>query len=154
MPKVLVGGNAKQPAPGFEAGCKLKVGNIGAAVGAAQPVLFLGKIVMANAGTMQLAQRRLGGTEIGDIAVRLGEMERHTVDEPAHQRLPASPQQLRPDVQVARQRQCSALACEQMTRQEIGPPRYLVEPTQHRIDIAVAIMKAATLDGGKHVPFQ
>ncbi len=111
VPKILVGGDAKQPAPGFEAGRELKVGDIGVAVTAAQPVLFLGKIVVANAGAMQLAQRGLGGTEIGDIAVRLGEMERYTVDEAAHQRLPAGPQQLRPDVQVARQRQGVALAC-------------------------------------------
>src|ERR1700754_771118 len=154
MPKILIGGDAKQPAAGFEAGRKLEVGNIGASVAAAQPVLFLGKIVMANARAMQPAQRRFGGTEIGDIAVRLGQMERHAVDEAAHECLPAGPQQLRPGVQVACQRQRAALACEQMTGKEIGPPRHLVEPAQYRIDFPILAVKPPTLDGGKHVALQ
>ena len=136
MPQILVGRDAEQLAARLEAGRELEVGEIGAAVAAAQPVLLLGEIVVADAGAMQLAQRLLGGTEIGDVAVRLGQMQRHAVDEAAHQRLLAGPQQFRPDVQVARQRQRAAFASEQMTRRHVGPPRHLVEPAQHRVDLA------------------
>ena len=47
-----------------------------------------------------LSQRLLGGAEIGDVAVRLCQMQRHAVDEAAHQRAPAGPQQFRPDIEV------------------------------------------------------
>ncbi len=77
-----------------EAGGELEVGHIGAAVAADQPVLLLGEVVMADARAVQLAQRQLGGAEIGEVAMRLGEMQRDAVDEAAHQRLPAGPQQL------------------------------------------------------------
>ena len=69
MPQILVGRDAEQPAAGLEAGRELEIGEIGAAVAAAQPVLLLGEIVMADAGAMQLSQRLLGGAEIGDVAV-------------------------------------------------------------------------------------
>ena len=91
MPEILIGGDPKQPAPCLEAGRELKVGDIGPPVVAAQPVLFLGEVVVADAGAMQLAQRELGGTEIGDVTDRLGLMQRDAVDEAAHQRSPAGP---------------------------------------------------------------
>ena len=46
---------------------------------------------MADACAMQLAQGELGGAEIGEVAMGLGQMQRDTVDEAAHQRLPAGP---------------------------------------------------------------
>ena len=91
MPEILVGRDTEQPAAGAEAGRKLKVGEIGPAVDAAQPVLLLGEIVMADAGAMQLAQRLLGGTEIGGIAKWFCQMQRHAIDKSTHQRLPAGP---------------------------------------------------------------
>ena len=65
MPQILISRDAEQPAARLEAGRELEVGEIGAAVAAAQPVLLLGEIVVADAGAMQLAQRLLGGAEIG-----------------------------------------------------------------------------------------
>ena len=91
MPQILVGRDPEQPAAGLEAGGQLKIGNIGPAVAATEPVLLLGKIVMANAGAVQLAQGELGGAEIGEVAMGLCQMQRDPVDEAAHQRLPAGP---------------------------------------------------------------
>ena len=91
MPEIFVSRNAERPAARREAGRELKVGEIGAAVAAAQPVLLLGEIVMADAGAMQLAQRLLGGTEIGGIAKWFCQMQRHAIDKSTHQRLPAGP---------------------------------------------------------------
>ncbi len=91
MPQILVGGDAEQPASRPEAGGELEIRQIGPAVAAAQPVLFLGEIVVADAGAVQLAQRLLGGAEIGDVADGLGEVQRNAVDEAAHQRLPTGP---------------------------------------------------------------
>src|SRR5438034_125395 len=81
MPEILVSRGAEQPAARPEAGRELKVGEIGAAVAATQPILLLGEIVMADAGAMQLAQRLLGGTEIGGIAKRFCQMQRYAIDE-------------------------------------------------------------------------
>ncbi len=60
MTDVFVGQDAKQPAAARETGGQLEIGDIGAAIGAAQPVLLLGEIVVADAGPMHPAQRRLG----------------------------------------------------------------------------------------------
>src|ERR1700738_1250814 len=98
MPEILVGRDTKQPAARREAGRELKIRDIGPAIAAAQPVLLLGEIVMADAGAMQSAQRLLGGAEIGDVAERFCQMQRPPVDESAHQRLPAGPQKFRPDM--------------------------------------------------------
>src|SRR4029077_11243415 len=93
----------EQPAPRLEAGSELEIGEIGPAVSADQPILLLGEIVMANARAMQLAQRQLCRTEISDIVKRLCLVQGYSVDETAHQRQAAGPQQFRPDTQVARQ---------------------------------------------------
>ena len=61
MPQILIGRDTEQPAAALEAGGELEIGEIGAAVAAAQPVLLLGQIVVTDAGTMQFSQRRLGG---------------------------------------------------------------------------------------------
>ena len=136
MPQILIGRDPEQLAARLEAGRELEIRDIGAAVAAAQPVLFLGEIVVADAGAMHSSQRLLGGAKIGGIAVRLGQLQRHAIDEAAHQRLPAGPQQFRPDIEVARQRQRAGLAAEQMTRRQVGPPRHLIEPAQHGVDFA------------------
>ena len=154
MPQVLIGRDPEQPAAGLEAGGQLKIGNIGPAVAAAEPVLLLGKIVMANAGAVQLAQGELGGAEIGEVAMGFCQMQRDAVDETAHQRLPAGPQQLRPDVEIARQRQRVALAGEQMAGERIGPGRHLIEPAQHRVDLAGIVAETAAFDGREHVALQ
>ena len=91
MPQILIGRDPEQPAARLETGGQLKIGDIGAAVAATQPVLLLGKIIMADAGAMQLAQRELGGAEIGEVAMRLCQMQRDAVDEAAHQRSSAGP---------------------------------------------------------------
>ena len=63
--QILVGRDAEQPARGGgTARGELEIGEIGAAVGAAQPVLLLGEVVVADAGAMELAQRRLGRAEV------------------------------------------------------------------------------------------
>ncbi len=97
MPKVLVRRDPEQPAARAEAGRELEVGHIGAAVAAHEPVLLLGKIIVTDARAMQLPQRLLGGSEIGGIVKRLGQVQRHPVDKSAHQRLPAGPQQFGSD---------------------------------------------------------
>ncbi len=103
---------------------------------------------------MQLAQRLLGRPEIADVAERLCQMQRHPVDEAAHQRLPAGPQQFGADTQIARQRQRAALAGEQMARRQVGPPRHLIDPAQYRIDVAICRSEAAALDRGEHVALE
>src|SRR5260370_34195750 len=120
MPEVLVSRDAEQPAATPKAGRELKVGQISAAVAAAQPVLLLGKIVVADAGAMQLAQRLFGGTEIADVSIRFCQMQRHPVDETADQRLAAGPQQFLPDMQIVRLCQRTALPREQRARREVG----------------------------------
>ena len=69
-----------------KAGGELEIGQIGAAA-AVEPVLLLGEVVVAYAGAMQRAQRRLGGAKISGVAMRLGDMQRHAIDPAAHQRL-------------------------------------------------------------------
>src|ERR1700744_1909610 len=136
MPQILIGRDAEQPGPALEAGGQLEIGDISATAMAAQPVLLLGKIVMADAGAMQLAQRLLGGTEIGDVADRFSQMQRYAIDEAADQRAPAGPQQIGTDMKIARKRQRAAFSREQMARQDERPPGYLIEPAQHGINLA------------------
>ncbi len=91
MPQILIGRDPEQFCARLEAGRELEVRDIGTAIGAAQPVLFLGEIVVANSGAMHFAQRLLGRAKIGDIAMRLGHLQRHAIDKTAHQRLFAGP---------------------------------------------------------------
>ncbi len=92
MPQVLIGQNAKQPPAPRKAEGELEIGQIAAPIGAAQPVLFLGQIVVADPGAVQPPQHGLGGAEIGVVAVRLGDMQRDAVNPAAHQLLPAAEQ--------------------------------------------------------------
>src|SRR4051794_1720557 len=157
MPEILVSRNPEQPAARFEAGGELEICQVGLAIAAAQPILFFCKIVMADAGAVQRAQRLLGGTEIADIAQWLCQMQRYAIDKAAHQRLAPRPQQFRPDIQVPRLCKGTTLAFEQMARRDKGPPRYVIEAPQYGIDLVnprLIAAKAATLDRGKHVPLQ
>ena len=154
MSEVFVSRDPEQPAARAKAGRELEVGEIGAAVATDEPVLLLGKIIVADPGAVQLAQCLLGGSEIVDIVKRLCQMQCHPVDESAHQRLPAGPQQFGSDTQVARQDKRVAFAPEQMACQKVGPPRNLIDPTQYRIDVAVRRSKAAALDRGEHVALE
>ena len=153
MPQILVARDAEQHAVAAEARGELEIGEISAAA-AVEPVLLLGEIVVANSGTMQRAQRRLGGTKIAGIAMRLGDMQRHAVDPAAHQRLASGKQQRRRDAELTRRGERATLAPEQQDRQTAAPPRHLIEPAQHRIDFAVVGAEAATLDGRKHVALE
>src|SRR5215470_12882218 len=96
---------------------------------------------------MQPAQRRLGRAEVGDIAIWLGQMQRDTIDEAAHQRAPSGPEQFGPDVEALRARQRLPLAREEMARRPKRPPRHLVEPAQHGVDLAAVATEATALDG-------
>ena len=50
---------------------------------------------MADAGAMKLAERGLGRAEIGEVALRLCDVQRHSVDEAAHKQVPPGIEQLR-----------------------------------------------------------
>src|SRR5262249_61492370 len=112
MPEILVCENAKEAPTACEADGELEIGEIGAAIAASQPVLLLGKIVVANPGPVQLAQRGPGGTEIGAVTKRLGNLQGDPVDPPTHQHAPSGKQQGRPDPEGARNRQPPALSPE------------------------------------------
>src|SRR6516225_6250927 len=55
VPQVLVSRDAEKPGAAREASGKLEIGEIGAPVAPAQPVLLLGEVVVADAGAMELA---------------------------------------------------------------------------------------------------
>src|SRR5260370_26182631 len=133
MPQILIARDAEQYAVAAEAGGELKIGQI-CATAAIEPVLLLGEVVVAYAGAMQRAKRRLGGTKIAGVAERLGDMERHAIDPAAHQRPAPGEQQRRCDAELARGGERAALAPEQQDRQTAAPPRHLIEPAQPRID--------------------
>src|SRR6187401_1010736 len=112
MPQILVGKDAEQTATAGKTAGELEIREIAAPVHAAQPVLLLGEVVMADAGAMQPPQYGLGGTEIGAVALRLGDMQRHAVDPAAHQLLASAEQQRWRDLQRAGPLERAALARE------------------------------------------
>ena len=135
--QILVGRDAEQPATAREAGGQLEIGEIGVAVASAQPVLLLGEIVVADAGAMQLAQRRLGRAEDSRArraAWRCGAATPSIQPRTSARR--AANKQRRRDAELARDRERAALAPEQMARQREAPPRHLIDPAQHRLDLA------------------
>src|SRR5580658_3758290 len=71
MPQILVTREAKEPPTAAETRGKLKVSDVGAAV-RIKPILFLGEIVVGNAGVMERSQCCLGGAEVADIAMWFG----------------------------------------------------------------------------------
>src|ERR1700740_3365561 len=154
MPQVLVGGDAEQLAACGEAGGKLKVRQIGASVAAAQPVLLLGEIVVAYPGAMQAAQRLLGRAEIGDVAMRLCQMQCDAIDETAHQRVAAGPKQFRANLEACCEGQCPAVPAKDVAARNEGPPVHLIEPSQPRIDFTCSPAKTPALNGGKQVALQ
>ena len=113
-----------------------------------------GEVVVADAGTMQPSQGLFGGAKIGDVAGWLDQMQRHPVDETAHQRLPAGPQQYGCDIQITRDSQGAPFTPEQMARDEIRPPGHPIDPAQDRVDFAIRVAEAATLNGREHVAFE
>ena len=153
MPQILVARDAEQHAVTPEARGELEIGQIGAAA-AVEPVLLLGEVVVAYAGAMQRAQRRLGGAKIAGIAMGLGDMQRHAVDPAAHQCMVSGKQKRRRDAELAGSRERAALAPEQQDSQAAAPPRHLIESAQHRIDLAAVDLKAAALDCRKHVALE
>ena len=78
-----------------------------------QPVLFLGEIVVSDAGAVQGAQSRLRGAEIGGVAMGFGDVQRHAVDPAAHQGFLTGKQQRRCDAERTGNRERAAFATEQ-----------------------------------------
>src|SRR5262249_61873372 len=99
---------------------------IGASVAPAQPVLLLGEVVVADAGAMQLAQRRLGRAEEVALAARLGDVERQAIDPAADERIATGEQERRREAEVARGPQRPPLARAEMARHARTPPPGLV----------------------------
>src|SRR5204863_10094919 len=93
--QILVSGDAIQPRTSPQAGRKLEVGHISFALWAAQPVLLLGEVVVANACPMQCMQRRFGGAEIASLADWPGDMHGDAVKKAANETAPASVQKWR-----------------------------------------------------------
>ena len=93
---------------------ELKIGQIGAAVASAQPVLLLGEVVVANAGTVQLAQRGFGRPKIVAFAMRLGDVQGQALDPAAHQCMTADQAaRRRRDAGLTSQRKGAALTVDQ-----------------------------------------
>src|SRR6516225_3656294 len=133
---------------------KLEIGEIGAPVAPAQPVLLLGEVVVADPGAMQLAQRRLGRAEEVVLAARLGDVERQAIDPAANERITTGEQERRRNAELARDRERPPLAPEQMERHAKTPPRDFIDPAQHRLDLARAGAEAAALHGRKQVALE
>jgi len=112
MAQILVARDAEEAAATMgKAGCQLKIGEVGAAV-RVEPVLLLGEVVVRHPGPVKLAQSRLGGTKIADIALGLRDMQRHACDPAAHQHAAFGKKQARPHIEPAGLRQRAALAPE------------------------------------------
>ncbi len=134
---------------------ELEIGEIGAAVGAAQPVLLLGEIVVADAGAVQLAQRGLGRAEIAAARRAAWRCAAATPSiQPRTSVAATGEQQRRRDAEVAGARQRALLAREQVARQAEAPPRHLVDPPQHRLDLAGRCAEAAALHGREQVALE
>jgi hypothetical protein len=103
---------------------------------------------------MEHPQRRLGGAEIGGIAVGLGDVQRHAVDPAAHQHAAAGEEQRRRDPEPPGDRERAAFAPEQQMRQTPAPPRHAVEAAQHRFDLAGLGAETAAFDGGEHIALE
>ena len=70
MPQILIRREAKQPPTAAETRGELEIGEVGVAV-RIKPVLFLGEIIVGDAGAMQRAQGRFGRGN-SRVAVRPG----------------------------------------------------------------------------------
>src|SRR5262249_57038680 len=103
--QVLVSRDAEKPGAAREVSGKLEIGEIGASVAPAQPVLLLGEVVVADAGAMQLVQRHLGRAEEAAFAARLGDVERQALDPTAGEPLAAGRPTRRRDAKPAPDRQ-------------------------------------------------
>ena len=154
MPQVLVCQQPEQAAAPREAGSELKVHEIGAAVATAQPVLLLGEIVVANPRAVQGAQRGLGRGEKSAIAVRLCRLQRDALDPAANEDPPAGEEERRSNAKLAGNGERAPLACEQVICDAEAPPRDLVDPAQHRLDLARGGRKRAALHRGEKIALE
>src|SRR6516162_284550 len=152
--QVLVSRDAEKPGAAREVSGKLEIGEIGAPIPSAQPVLLLGEVVVANAGAMQLAQRRLRRAEEAMLAARLCDVERQAIDPAANERITTGKQQRRRNAELACDCKRPPLAGKQMARQAKTPPRDFIDPAQHRIDLARAGAEAAALHRRKQVALE
>src|SRR5262249_39713802 len=152
MPQILVGEHPEQTSPPLETARKLEVGEIGAAVAAPQPVLLLGEIVVANPRPMQLAKRGAGGTEIGTVAIGLGNLQGHPTDPAAD--ATSGKEQRRGHAELASNRKRLAFPPDQMMGHGKAPPWPLVDTAQHRLDLARRRREAAALHGRERVTFE
>src|SRR5262249_5697751 len=150
----LIGRDPEQPRPPREARGELEIREVGAPVVPAQPVLLLGEVVVADAGAVQLAQRRLGRAEVAALAVWPGDMEGEALDETADQRRATAEQQRRRNAESVGAGERFALTLEQMARQHAAPPRHLVDPAQHRFDFACRRSEPAALHGRERVALE
>src|SRR5262249_52661286 len=153
-PQIRGGDQREQPPPPLETARKLEVGEIGAAVAAPQPVLLLGEIVVANPRPMQLAKRGAGGTEIGTVAIGLGNLQGHPIDPAAHEDATSGKEQRWRDAELASNRKPLAFTPEQMMGHGKAPPWPLVDTAQHRLDLACRRREAAALHGRERVTFE
>src|SRR5262249_31793235 len=149
--QILVRRDAEEPGSARETGGKLEVGDIGTPVPPAQPVLLLGKVVMAGTGPGELPKGGFGGGEKCLLAMRLGDGERQAVDPAPDHRVVGGEQERRRNAEFTRDRQCAPLAREQMARQAATPPWHFVEPAQHRFHLVGADREASAFDGRKQV---
>ncbi len=157
VPQVFVACEAEQRIAAAKAGGELEIGKKGAAMSvdlAVKPVLFLGEVVVGDAGAMQCKQRRLRRAEIGGIAVRLGDVQWHAVDPAAHQDVASGKKKRRRNAERAGNGKRAAFAAEKREGQRTAPPRHAVEPSQHRGDFAGLGAKAAALDRRKYVALE
>ena len=93
-----------------------------------EPVLLLGEIVARNPGAMKLPQRRFCRSEIGRVAIGLGDMQRHAIDPAADEKSLARKQKRWCDIERAGNLKHPAFTPEQLFRQRPSPPRYGIEP--------------------------
>jgi hypothetical protein len=91
MPKIFIGGDAEYEAASAKAGRQLEVSEVSASVATYEPVLLLGKIIVADSRAMQFVQRLFGRPKIGGIINRLCEVKSYTVNESSYESLPAGP---------------------------------------------------------------
>src|SRR6202012_1795917 len=93
MTEIVVAGRTKHSVPAAVVSRELKVGDISAAAGAVpgvKPVLLFGEIVVRYTGMMQRSQHRFCRLKIRDIAKRLGDVQRDTVEPATYQSVVAA----------------------------------------------------------------
>src|SRR5262245_47507910 len=103
---------------------------------------------------MQLAKRDPGGMEIGAVAMGFCNLQGNAVDPAAHEYAPSGKEQRRRDAELSGDRQGPAFTREEVTGDREAPPGHLVDPAQHRLDLARRRGETAALDGREGVAFE